>query len=73
MNQFKNQRKTEVNTEAICRQCLGTGLNPKFPANLAKHCDMCNGSGLVYVHKVITTTIMPRERIDITHISHANE
>lgn len=58
MNQLKKKR-TEVRTQAVCRTCQGTGLNPNLPENLAKQCADCQGSGVVDINKVIYTTIKP--------------
>ncbi len=46
-------RKVEINSEAQCRNCQGTGRAYQQP------CEVCEGSGLVNVHKDIYITITP--------------
>jgi DnaJ-class molecular chaperone len=46
-------RKVEVRSEAICRNCQGTGKRDN------KTCAICAGSGHVLVVKEITITVIP--------------
>lgn len=51
-------RKIEINTEASCRNCQGTG----WDSRLGKDCNICEGNGTVNVNKVINITITPLKK-----------
>jgi len=49
-------RKVEISSEAMCRNCKGDGwVN-------ASTCEVCQGSGMVTVHKEILITITPLKK-----------
>jgi DnaJ-class molecular chaperone len=60
-------RKIHINAEAICRNCKGTGQcitrDPREDDVPIDICEICEGSGMVLVHKEIIVTITPLKKV----------
>jgi DnaJ-class molecular chaperone len=51
-------RKVEINLEAVCRNCNGSGQSKN------NVCEICDGVGVVNIHKDIYITVTPAKKIN---------